>query len=191
VANNANMVVGTSAMGSDGLGLAWFADEGTTAPTNTTGALNAGFKDAGGISEEGLSLAMSETNKKIKFYGSQLSQRTVVTDQETTFKLKMMEHNEVSLAVYWRQALNSITPATTTGAFSIAHGSFVSRFYSFVADIADGTSRIRAYCPRVEVSNRDDLSVGNGNEISYGVELTAYPVSGVAIQWYYAIPSLG
>lgn len=191
MANNANMVVGTSAMGSDGLGLAWFADEGATAPTDTTGALNAAYKDAGGISEEGLSLAMSETNKKIKFYGSQLSQRTIVTDQETTFSLKFMEHNPVSLAIYWRQALNSITPAATTGAFTIAHGSFVSRFYSAVFDIADGNNRIRAYCPRVEVSNREDLSVGNGNEISYGVELTAYPVSGVAIQWYYAIPSLG
>lgn len=191
MANNANLVVGTSAMGSDGLGLGWFADTGSTAPTNTSGALAAAWKDAGGISEEGLSLAMSETNKKIKFYGSQLAQRTIVTDQETTFKLKFMEHNPVSLAVYWRLALNAITPAATTGAFGIAHGSFVSRFYSFVADIADGTSRIRAYCPRVEVSNRDDLTVGNGNEISYGVELTAYPVSGVAIQWYYAIPSLG
>lgn len=191
MANNASMIVGTSAGGSDGLGLAWFAPTGTTMPTDATGALNAAFKDAGGISEEGLSLAMSETSKKIKFYGSGLSQRDVVTDQETVFKTKFMESNATSLAVYWRKALGAISPGVGTGAFNVSHGSYSSVFYSAVFDVIDGTSRLRFACPKVGVTNRDDLSVGNGNEVSWGVELTAYPVSGVAIQMYFVVPSLG
>ncbi len=191
MANNASMIVGTSAAGSDGLGLAWFAPTGTTLPTDATGALNAAFKDAGGISEEGLSLAMSETSKKIKFYGSGLSQRDVVTDQETTFKTKFMESNATSLAVYWRKPLGSISPGVGTGAFGVTHGSYNTVFYSAVFDVIDGTSRLRFVCPKVGVSNRDDLSVGNGNEVSWGVELTAYPVSGTAIQMYFVVPSLG
>lgn len=190
--NNSNLLVGTSAGGSDGLGLVWFADFGATAPTDAGTALNAAFKDAGLISEEGLSLSMAETTKEIKAYGSLLAQRTIVTDQDTTFKMKFLESNQYSLAVYHRKAISGgISPGAGTGAFSVTTGSFTSRQYAMVAEIVDGTNKIRAYAPKVEVTNRDDLQVGNGNEISYGVELTAYQVSGVAIYWYYVVPALG
>ncbi len=190
--NNSNLLVGTGAAGSDGLGLAWAADFGATAPTDATTALNASFKDTGLISEEGLSLSLSETTKKIKAYGSLLAQRTVLTDQDTTFKLKFLESNQYSLAVFHRKAIaGGISPGVGTGAFSVTSGSFTARYYAFVFDIIDGSNRIRAYAPKVEVTNRDDVQVGNGNEISYGVELTAYQVSGVAIYWYYLVPSLG
>lgn len=191
MANNSNMLVGTSAAGSDGLGLVWFAPTGTTAPTDESGALNAAFKDAGGVSEEGITAAMSETTKKIKFYGSQLAQRTIVTDQEMTFKMKFMESNATSLAVYWRKALGSIVPAVSTGKLAITSGAYSVQNYSMVVDVIDGSNRLRMYCPKVEVSNRDDLQIGNGNEISWGATLTAYPVSGVAVALYMAIPSLG
>jgi hypothetical protein len=192
VGNNSNLLVGTGAAGSDGLGLAWFADFGATAPTDAGTALNAAFKDSGLVAEEGLSLSMSETVKKIKAYGSLLTQRSVVTDQDTTFKLKFLESNQYSLAVYHRKLISGgISPGVGTGAFSVTTGSFTSRQYAMVAEIVDGTNKIRAYAPKVEVTNRDDLQVGNGAEISYGVELTAYQVSGVAIYWYYVVPSLG
>ncbi len=191
MANSSNMLVGTSAGGSDGLGLAWFAPTGTTAPTDESGALNAAFKDGGGISEEGLTLAMSEQSKKIKFYGSQLAQRVIVTDQETSVKMKFMEANATSLAVYWRKALGSITPAVSTGKFYITHGVNSVQYYSAVFDVIDGVNKLRFYLPKFEVTNRDDLQVGNGNEISWGATITAYPVSGVAIAMYFAIPSLG
>ncbi len=190
--NNANLLIGTGAGGSDGLGLAWFADFGATAPTDAGTALNAAFKDCGLISEEGLSLSLSETVKKIKAYGSLLAQRSVITDQDTTFKLKFLESNQYSLAVFHRKAISGgISPGVGTGAFSVTTGSYNERFYGATFEIVDGTNKIRAYCPKVEVTNRDDLQVGNGNEISYGVELTAYQVSGIAIQWYYVVPSLG
>lgn len=190
--NNANLLVGTGAGGSDGLGLAWFADFGATAPTDAGTALNAAFKDTGLISEEGLSLALSETVKKIKAYGSLLAQRSVVTDQDTTWKTKFLESNQYSLAVFHRKAISGgISPGAGTGAFSVTTGSYTERFYAAVFEIVDGSNKIRAYCPRLSVTNRDDLQVGNGNEISYGVELTAYQVSGVAIYWYYVVPSLG
>lgn len=191
MADNDQLIVGTSAGGSDGLGLTWWAPEGTTAPTDESGALNAAFKDGGGISEEGITIAMNETSKKIKYYGSQLSQRTIITDQETTFAMKFMESNPVSLAVYWRKDLGSITPAASTGKFSIAHGSHSVKFYSAAFDVIDGVNKIRFYCPKLEVTNRENLTIGNGNEISWGATLTAYPVSGVAIQMFFAIPSLG
>lgn len=191
MANSSNMIVGTGAAGSDSLGLTWWAPTGTTAPTDESGALNAAFKDGGGISEEGITIAMTESVKKIKFYGSPLAQRSVITDQETTFEMKFMEANPVSLAVYWRKALGAITPAVSTGKFAITHGTYNVQFYSAVFDVVDGVNRMRYYCPKVEVTNRSNLVIGNGNEVSWGCTITAYPVAGVAIQQYYAIPSLG
>jgi hypothetical protein len=185
------MIVGTAAGGSDGYGLAWFAPFGTTAPVNESGALNAAFKDAGLITEDGLTLSMSESSNKIKAYGSQIAQRTIITDQDTTFSLKFLEHNPISMAVYYRKTLTAIVPTAVTGAFSVTVGAYNEIFLAMVLEIVDGSNRLRGYCPKVSVTNREDLQVGNGAEISLGVELTAYPVSGTAIQWFGAIPSLG
>lgn len=190
-ANNSNMAIGTAGGGVDGYGLIWFAPFGTTAPVDESGALNAAFKDAGLITEDGMTLSMSESSNKIKAYGSQIAQRTVITDQDTTFSIKFLEHNPVSMAVFYRKALNSIVPAVTTGKFSVTVGAYNEVFMAMCAEIVDGTTKLRAYCPKVSVTNREDLTVGNGAEISLGVELTAYPVSGTAIQWFGAIPSLG
>lgn len=191
MANNANLIVGTSAGGSDGLGLTWFAPTGTTMPTDEAVALNAAFKDGGGISEEGISLAMSETSKKIKFYGSQQSQRTIITDAETTFKMKFMEVNPTSMCIYWRKALGSVVPGVGTGKFALTHGATSVTFFSAVFDVIDGANKIRFACPRLEVTNRDDLQIGNGNELSWGAEITAYPVAGVSIAMYFIVPTLG
>lgn len=186
-----NLLVATSAAGADGTGLAWFATVGTTAPTDAVTALNAGFKDSGLISEDGVTLALNETSKKIKAYGSQNTQRTVVTDQETTFALKFLEVNEVSSAVFHRKAIGSITPTVSTGAFSVTTGTYSRVLYAAVFDVVDGTNHIRMYCPSCEVTNRDNIQFSNGNEIPWGVTITAYPVAGTSIAWYYAVPNLG
>lgn len=190
--NNANLLAGISAAGADGTGLAWFANTGTTAPTDSLASLNAGFKNAGLITEDGLSIKLSETSKKIKAYGSAATQRTIVTDQEFGFSLKFLETNQYSMAVWNRLPVTSITPGVGTGTFSMTSGTYATQRYAAVFDVIDGTNHIRAYCPSVEVTNRQDVQVGNGSEIAWGVDLTAYPnSSGVAIQWYFLVSALG
>ncbi len=191
MSDNANLIVGTAAGGSDGTGLAWFAPTGTTGPPHTTTALNAGFLNAGGISEDGLTVAFDEQNTDIRFYGSRSVQRRVTTSEEQTFQLTFMEHNEISLAVYHKKALNSITPAVSTGAFGITTGLATVQKYAFVAVIVDGSNVTRIYAPSVEVTAKGNIQYSAGNPVGYEVTLTAYPVSGVSINWFYAIPNLG
>ncbi len=189
-----SLLVGTTAGGSDGTGLAWFAPTGTTAPTDATTALNAGFKDAGLIAEDGLTVGFAESSKKIKAYGSQAAQRNVVTDSDFTFKIKMIETNEISQAVFWRKGITSITPAVSTGAFSVTGGTYARQLYAAVfqvVDITNGTNVLRFYAPSCEVTARDDVSISNGNEIGWGVTITAYPVAGVALQMFVTSPNLG
>jgi hypothetical protein len=191
VGDNANLLVGSAAGGADGTGLAFFAPSGSAAPTNATGALDAAYLNAGLITEDGITASFSEDSTEIRAYGTQVSQRTVITGQTTTFQLTFLESNETSLAIYHRKALGSITPAVSTGAFSLTTGTFTRQLYSAVFEIVDGTNKIRAYAPSVEVTNRGDMQVSAGNPVQYEVTLTAYPVSGVSINWFYAVPNLG
>lgn len=193
--NNANLLAGINGAGADGTGLAWFAQSGSPAPTDSTTALtsvSANYKNAGLITENGLTIKFAESTKKIKAYGSPAAQRTIVTDQEYSFSLEMLETNPVSQAVFHRLSLSSISPTVGTGAFSLTSGTYSPIRYAGVFDIIDGTNHIRAYCPAIEVTGRHDVKVGNGNEISWGVDMTAYPnSSGVAIQWYFLVSALG
>lgn len=189
-----SLLVGSSGGGSDATGLAWFAATGTTAPADATTALNAGFKDAGLISEDGLSISFSESSKKIKAYGSQATQRTVVTDQEFSFKIRFIETNEISQAVFWRKAIGAIVPTVSTGTFNVTGGTYARQLYAAVfevVDVTNGTNHLRFYAPSCEVTARDDVSISNGNEIGWGVTVTAYPVAGVALQMFVASPNLG
>ncbi len=189
--DNANLLVGSAAGGSDGTGLAWFAPSGSTAPTNATTALDAAYLNAGLITEDGITASFSEDSTEIRAYGTQVSQRTVITGQTTTFQLSFLESNEVSLAVYHRKALGSITPAVSTGAFSVTTGTFTRQLYSAVFEIVDGVNKIRAYCPSAEGTGRGDMTVSAGAAITDEVTLTAYPVAGISINWFYAVPNLG
>lgn len=190
--DNRNIFAGITAAGADGTGLAWIGATGSTAPTDSTTALNAAFKNTGMITEDGLTVKFAESTKKIKAYGSPATQRTLVTDQEYTFDLAFLETNQYSQAVFHRLAISAITPGVGTGAFSVTSGTFTRQLYAGVFDMIDGVNHIRAYCPSLEVTGRADVKFSNGSEAPWGVTLTAYPnSSGVAIQWYYLMSALG
>lgn len=192
MADNRNLLAGVSAAGADGLGLVWMAATGSTAPTDSTTALAAAWKNMGGITEAGISIKQSVSTTKKKFYGSTATQRTLVTDQDTTIDLEFSETNARTQEVFWRKALNSITPTAVTGAFSTTGGSFTRQLYGAVFDIVDGVNHVRFYCPQVEVTGQGDIKVANSETIGWAVTLSAYPdTSGNYIYPFYAIPSLG
>ena len=188
MANSDLVLAGVS--GGVGNGLAWFAPLGTAAPTDAKTALAAAYKDAGLITENGLSKKVSESSKDIQAFGQGAPARTLVTSSKTTFDLAFLESNLVSLAVYNRKALGSLT-ADATGAIDFTEGVHQTQKYAAVFDVIDGPNHIRMFCPSVEVTDRQDLSISAGNEISYGVTLTAYPgADGVAIHTFMVLDAL-
>jgi hypothetical protein len=190
VSDNSNLVVGIGA-GGDGTGLIWFAPLGSTGPTNATSPLDAAFLDAGGVSEDGLTVSFEESTTDFRFFGSRSIQRSIITEESQTFTVTLMEHNEVALAIYHGKALGSISPAVSTGAFSLTTGAVSSQRYAFVAHVVDDNRLTRIYAPSVQVSGRGDLQYSAGQPVQFEVTLTAYPVAGVAINWLYALPNLG
>lgn len=190
--DNRNIFALTQAGGADGTALAWFADLGAAAPADSTTAPPAAYRNVGMITDDGLAAKFSESQKKIKAAGSTAIQRTLVTDVEYGFDLAFLEQNQYSMAVFFRQAINAITPGVGTGAFSVTTGTYVRRQYAAIFDMIDGTNHVRAYCPNIEVTNRSDVKFSSANETPWGVSCTAYPSSvGVATQWFFIMSALG
>ncbi len=171
-------------------GLAWFGAHGTTAPTSATDSLDVGFKDAGLITEDGLTRGVDEASTDINAYGLFVPARTLVTSSKVTFQLAFLESNATSLAVYHRLALDAIVP-DVDGGFSFTEGSARTIKYAAVFDIVDGDNHVRAVCPSLQVTDRTEFAVKAGEAITYGVTLTAYPGSdGVAVAWHYLLDAL-
>lgn len=192
MANNQNLLAGTGATGVDGLGLVWMAMTGSTAPTDSTSALAAAWKNMGGITESGVTIHQSTTTAKKKFYGSPAVQRTLVTDQEYTVDVVFAETNARTMEVFWRRALNSITPTAVSGAWSTTAGTYTRQLYALVVDMVDGLNHMRFYMPQVEVTSQGDVKIANSETLEFSVTLSAYPdTSGNAIYPFGQMPSLG
>ena len=184
---------GISAAGSDGTGLSWFGVTGSTAPTDATTALVAAYKNAGLISEDGLTVAISTSSNDVKAYGSTQIQRRIITDTSLTFQLSFLETlNPRAIELYWGLAFNTLSPGVGTGTFSYTFGTYTRQQVAGVFDIIDGSNRIRYYAPLLEVTDRGDFQVSKGQAMSFNCTFTAYPnTSGVALQGYEVVPVLG
>lgn len=192
MSDNRLLLSGVSAAGADGTGLVWMAIPGSTAPTDSGTPLAAAWKNMGGITEAGVTIKQNISTKKVKIYGSTAIQRTLTTDREYTVDVAFAETNARTQEVYWQQALNSITPAVTTGAYSLTAGSQARQLYALVIDMIDAANRQRFYFPQVEVTNQGDLKIASAETIEYSVTLSAYPNTlGVAVQVFGAVPVLG
>lgn len=188
-ANSDLILAGISGAGT-GSALAWFAPTGTTAPTTATASLNAAFKDAGWCTEDGVTRKASEDSTDVNAFGSPVPVRTLVTKSKFEFAVGFLESNGVTLCVFNRLPLGGLT-IDSAGATDFAEGAHRVQRYAAVFDVIDGLNHIRCYCPSVEVTDRDDLSIKSGGVIQYGVTLTAYPNSaGVAAHWYYVLGAL-
>ena len=190
--NASNILAGINGSGTAGNSLAYFGVVGSTAPSDASTAPAVAFKDAGWCSEDGLSGKYAEESKDIPAFGTFSPVRTITTGSKQTFDVTFLESNPVSLAVYHRKALTDLVPTTGTGALDFTTGPASTVQYAAIFDLVDGSNRLRAFCPTVQVTDRGDFTAKSGEVISYPVTLTAFPgTDGVSVHWFYLVPSLG
>lgn len=190
--NNALILAAIAAAGTTGTELLWVAPVGTTLPTDATTALPAAWKSAGFISQDGIEKSIKTSSSDVKAFGTLSPVRKIVTDEEVTFKISMLEHNAISLALYNKLPLSGAGALTiTSGAFSIADGKPRVQRYSVVADLVDGANRVRAVIEQFEVTERESQAYKAGEAIALGITATAYPgATGDSVITYYNIPAL-
>lgn len=150
-------------------GIAYVAPVGSTAPTDTSTAVNASFVDLGYVSEDGLIGAMSADFTDIKNWKG-TTVKKVQTGSEITFKLKFLQTTRKTLELYTGGRFGATDVLKIDGPVRDAR--------AWVFDILDPTNKVlRVYCPNAEVTDRDDWSLQN-SDTGFGLTITAYPVSG-------------
>jgi hypothetical protein len=199
-----NMILaGMNGGGAAGTALALFANVGATMPADATtdptvGAGGTAWHDPGWITEDGLTRAVNVDTNDVKAYGSSVPVRIIKTSRTTTFSIKFLESNPVSLAIYHELPLGTpapgdpgITVDDTDGSFDFTEGAARSQLYAAVFDVVDGNNHVRAVVPTLEVTGQEDFAAAPGAPLTYGVTMTAYPGSdGVAIHWFYVLDAL-
>lgn len=189
--NRQLILAGINGGGDAGNSLSYFADVGATSPTNATADPAAAFKDAGWITQDGLTAKVSESSKDINAFGTFSPVRTIVTESKQTFDISFLESNPVSLAIYHRKSLTDLDVVEATGALNFTTGPSSSEQYASIFDMVDGVNALRAYCPNVQVTDRGDMQIKAGEAVVYPVTLTAYPDNdGVSVYWFYLLNAL-
>jgi hypothetical protein len=57
--------------------------------------------------------------------------------------------------------------------------------------MVDGANAIRAFCPKLQVTDKGDFTEKSGAPVSYPVTLTAFPdTSGNSVYWFYKVAAL-
>ena len=195
MSGNADLILaGIAGGGAAGNSLAYFAPPGTALPLDATTAPIAAFRDAGWITEDGLSGQVAEDSNDIPAFGTFAPVRTIVTTSKQTFDISFLETNEVSLSVYHRKPLTgagSLDLTEVDGTLDFTTGASASEKYVACFDLVDGDNHLRAVCPSVQVTDRGNLEIKSGQPVLYPVTLTAYPDdTGASVYWFYVLDAL-
>lgn len=154
----------------------------TTAPTDATTTLDAGFKDLGFVDENGLTESVNQNTQEIKAWGGSTI-RKIQTDHTVEIKLGLLETNPDSVKAYYG--------SDNVDTDSIKVTSEMNTRQSWVFDVVDGDSIIRVYVPDGEVTGHEDVIYKTDQAVVYGITITCYEdASGVKLYKYLSTNAL-
>lgn len=138
-----------------------------TAPTGTASALT-GFTDVGGISEDGVTVALPDAGDStpIKVWQNGATVRTLraTSDDLPSITFTMVETSLATIETYFGA---TVTQTVTEGSFEFK---VQNRGYnSFVLDVIDGTELVRYYVPKGIVTTVGEITLANTEAIGYQV----------------------
>lgn len=145
-------------------------------PTNATTALNAGFKAAGYIGEDGVTEATDRSTDKVKAWGGD-TVKVLQTDFAASYTFTFLEslNADVLKAVY---GAGNVTTTPATGSAGTLHavkinGDVLPR-QSFVFEVKDGDARIRIYVPQGQITEVGEVTYNDSEVIGYQVTVEAF-----------------
>lgn len=147
-------------------GAVYVAPTGTTAPTSSSSALDAGFTDLGYVSADGITESIDRTTSQIRAWQNGSLVREVTSEGTYSVSMTFIETSEAVLELYYGAT-------NTSGQFDIDPTSSGGR-QSFVIDVVDGSSVERVYIPAGEITSVGERSLASGEAIGYQVTITAY-----------------
>lgn len=151
-------------------GAVYVAPTGTTAPTDSSTALNVAFKDLGFISSDGIAESIDRSTNQIRAWQNGSLVREVTSEGTYSVTLTFLETNQDVLELYYGASITGGAldgDPTTTGGRK-----------SFVIDVVDGATVERTYIPAGEITAVGERTLASGEAIGYNVTITAYADAG-------------
>ena len=158
------------------------ATVGTTRPTSSTSALDAGYVGLGYVSEDGVTRTPNDTSEQIVAWQGAAVVRTVFTESFWTFQFTLIETKGEVVELFYKGSTIAVVSA---GQWKVEVGGAQSDPRAFVIDVIDGTKHYRFDIPNGEVTERGETKYANGEAVGYDVTITAYADSdGIAFIEY-------
>lgn len=174
MANTASNVVAGKPLATGGV---LIAPTGTALPTDVTTALNAAFKAAGYVGEDGLTETIERSSESIRAWGGDTVKR-VQTEFEVTYSLTFIEslNSEVLKTVFGDANVVTTAATASTGTLqAVKINSAELPEKEFVFEIRDGAAKVRVVIPRGKVTEVGETTYSDGEVIGYEVTITALP----------------
>lgn len=149
---------------------------GATAPTDAVTALDAAFKSAGYVGEDGLTEATERSTEKVKAWGGDIV-KVLQTDYSVTYQFTFLETlNTDVLQTVYGDANVTVTPADATKGTlrTVKLNSDQLPHKSFVFDMKDGDARIRIHVPDGQVTEVGEVTYSDSELVGYQVTVEAF-----------------
>lgn len=173
MATNSNNVLTGKPLATGGV---LMAPLGSTAPIDAVTALDAAFKAAGYVGEDGLTESNERSTDKVKAWGGDIV-KVVQTDFATTYSFTFIEtlNADVLKAVYGSANVTT-TPATSTKGtlHAVKVNSDTLPRQSFVFEVKDGDAKIRIYVPNGQITEVGEITYSDEDVIGYEVTVEAF-----------------
>lgn len=150
----------------------YVGDVGSTAPTDTTTALDAAFEALGLLSEDGMTESRSEDVTDHHAHGGILV-RTTRSKHKRTMTVTALENNPVVFDLVNPGSSASTTTGTTTRTIKTPS----PNPKAFVIELVDGDVINRRVIPRGEVIEVGDVTFSDADLTAYELTINIYPAS--------------
>lgn len=154
----------------------YLAPIGSVAPTSVTAALNAAYKSAGYIGEDGVTEGGERSTSKIKAWGGDVV-KVVQDEHSLTYTFRFIEamNGDVLEAVYGPANVTTTAATASTGTIHEVKvtGESLPHF-QIVFEIKDGDNRIRISAEDVQITEVGEITYSDGDVIGYEVTIECF-----------------
>ena len=152
-------------------GRALVAEPGTIEPVDTVSAFNAGFKELGWITEDGVSVTPSVDTSDIMMWQSINPVKRPLTGMGLEVSMALASHNKTTLGLYFLNS--SITNASGTARLEMANAP-ASQDVMLAIEWTDDEGDVnRLIFPRVTMTDREAITIQRSEAVVLGLTFSS------------------
>lgn len=144
-----------------------FAPVGTTLPTSADAKPAAAFKDAGYVSEDGVSMSAEYNTTDIKDW-SKTTIRTILDEFTGELSWQFMQTDLETLQILFGEDNVVVNGQTIT----VKMNASLPPRRSFIIDVKDGDNKVRIIAPDAQPSLDGEITFNASEVINFGVKLS-------------------